>query len=65
MAQGEHIVITVRGRPIAELTPVAERPQWMRKDRFLDEVLTHQADPGLTDDLTALTDEMTGDLPWH
>ena len=65
VADGEHITITVHGRPVAELTPLAQRPRWMSRDRFIREVLPHQADPGLADDLASLTDETTDDLPWR
>ena len=65
VATGERITITVRGRPVAELAPVAQRPQWMRRDRFVREVLSRQADPALADDLALLADEMTDDLPWR
>ena len=65
VADGERITITVRGRPVADLTPVAQRSRWMRRDRFICEVLSHQADPGLTDDLASLADETTDDLPWR
>ena len=65
VASGERITITVRGRPIAELTPVAHRPQWIRRDRFVRDVLPHRADPGLADDLASLADETTDDLPWR
>ena len=64
VANGEHITITVQGRPVAELTPVAHRPNWMSRDRFISQVLAHQADPGLADDLAQLSDETTDDLPW-
>lgn len=64
VASGERITITVRGRPVAELTPVARRPQWMSRERFVRQVLPAQADAGLGDDLVALSDETTDDLPW-
>jgi len=50
---------------VAELAPFAQRQRWMRRDQFIREVLAHQADPGLADDLAALTDETTDDLTWH
>ena len=65
VATGEHITITVRGRPVAELAPVAQRPQWMARDPFVREVLSRQADPALADDLTTLADETTDELPWR
>ncbi len=64
VAAGESICITVRGRPVAELRPIEERPQWMSRERFIRDVLAHQADPGLLDDLTDLRTETTDDLPW-
>lgn len=64
VASGERITITVRGRPVAELTPVVQRPQWMPREGFVREVLSQQADAGLGDDLVALSNETTDDLPW-
>ena len=34
----------------------------MPRDRFVRDILSHQADPALTDDLAALADETTGRL---
>ena len=64
VAGGEKVVITVDGRPRARLVPVDHRPQWMPRARFIREVLTHQADPALADDLASPADETTDDLPW-
>lgn len=60
---GENFVITVNGRPVARLAPVERRPRWMRRDEFVTAVLAHQADPGLSRDLDALSDETTDDIP--
>lgn len=65
VAGGEEVVITVDGHPRARLVPVDHRPQWMPRARFIRQVLTHQADPALADDLASLTDETTDDLPWR
>lgn len=51
VAGGESLCITVHGRPVAELRPVEERPQWMNRERFVRDILSNQADPGLLDDL--------------
>ena len=51
VAGGESLCITVHGRPVAELRPIDERPQWMSRERFIRDVLSNQADPGLLDDL--------------
>jgi prevent-host-death family protein len=63
VAAGERITITVDGRPVAELTPFTQRARWMKRDRFIREVLAHQADHALADELAALADETTDDLP--
>ena len=64
VARGERITITVQGRPVAELSPVPDRPRWMGRDRFVLQVLSHQADPELADELDRLSDETTDDLAW-
>ncbi len=64
VARGERITITVQGQPVAELSPVADRPRWMGRDRFVNQVLSHQADPKLADDLAQLSGETTDDLAW-
>ena len=48
-------------RQVAVAVP---RPRWMGRDRFLREIIPHQADPGLADDLKSLGEETTDDLPW-
>lgn len=65
VADGERITITVNGRPVAELAPLAERPTWVTRRRFVHDVLVHQADPALRADLALLSDETTDDLPWQ
>jgi len=64
VAHGERITITVQGRPVAELSPVSDRPRWMGRDRFVRQVLANQADPGLVGELAQLNDETTDDLQW-
>lgn len=63
VAAGEHLTITVEGRPVAELAPIANRPQWLRRDEFARHILTHQADPEMAVALMSLADESTDDLP--
>ena len=64
VARGETLTITVHGRPTAILAPVSARPRWLPRERFVAEILSHQADPGLRNDLRSLTgDETTDDLP--
>jgi prevent-host-death family protein len=58
---GEDVVITVRGRPVAQLVPYREkrRRRFTRED-FIARLPRIQADPGLRDDLARL-DAMTTD----
>lgn len=59
---GEDIVITVKGRPVAELAAVRSRRRWLPKAEFLSRMNRAQADPGLREDLAALAGETTDDL---
>lgn len=61
---GETVVITVDGRPTAELRPLTSRPRSVDRATFIRRVLTHQADAGLTRDLAELAPDTTDDLPW-
>jgi prevent-host-death family protein len=60
---GEEITVTVNGRGVAQIIPLP------RRRRFLpwQQVLAHQADPGLADDLRELLPETTDDVedPWE
>ena len=60
--QGEEITITVDGRSVAVLQPVARRPQWLAREAFVRRILSSQADHGLAAELTALTPDTTDDL---
>lgn len=60
---GETITITVGGRPTAVLAPIGRRPRWVPRSEFASTVLSHQADPGLAEDLAELAGEMTDELP--
>ena len=61
---GETVVITLDGRPAAQLLPVPGRPRFLDHRSFAARVLVHQADPGLADDLALLAPGTTDDLPW-
>lgn len=61
--EGETIVITRRGKPVAELTP--HRPatsRWFTPDEVMEVVEKSSADPGLRDDLARLVGETTDEL---
>ena len=60
---GEDITITVRGRPVALLTPVhPKRRRWLTAAEFLTRLQRAQADPGLRADLAILAGDSTDDL---
>jgi len=57
---GETVVITVRGKPVADLTPHRhDEPRWMPREELIESLKTHSADPGLRDDLKRLAGETT------
>jgi antitoxin (DNA-binding transcriptional repressor) of toxin-antitoxin stability system len=54
------MVITVRGKPVADLVPHRTAgPKWMPKDELVELLKTHSADPGLLDDLKRVSGETT------
>lgn len=54
------MVITVRGKPVATLSPYRDdTPRWMPRDELIELLKTHSADPGLRDDLKRLAGETT------
>lgn len=57
---GESMVITVRGKPVADLVPHrTNEPRWMPRDELIELLKTHSADPGLRDDLKRIAGETT------
>lgn len=55
---GDPVTITVNGRAVAELRPVASRATWV-PGAAIEEVLTGaRADPGLLDDLRPLRGQL-------
>jgi prevent-host-death family protein len=55
---GETVVITVRGKPVADLVPHrTDGPRWLGPDEVMEIVTRYSADPGLRADL----DRMAGD----
>jgi prevent-host-death family protein len=60
---GETVVITVRGKPVADLIPhLRDERRWMPRDELIELLKTHSADPGLRDDLKRIAGETTDDL---
>ncbi len=57
---GETVVITVRGKPVADLVPHRpEGPRWLGPDEVVNLLSKYSADPGLRDDLNRLAGETT------
>lgn len=62
-ASGEDIVITVRGKPVAQLVPVREQGRrWISREELIRRLPGMQADPGLRRDLAELAGDTTDDL---
>jgi prevent-host-death family protein len=60
---GEDVVITVNGRPVARLVPVQPaRRRWLPKAELVHRLAQAQADPGLRADLAILAGDTTDDL---
>jgi antitoxin (DNA-binding transcriptional repressor) of toxin-antitoxin stability system len=60
---GESVVITVRGKPVADLVPHRpEGPRWVGPAEVMEIVTKYSADPGLKDDLERIAGETTDDL---
>jgi prevent-host-death family protein len=61
---GEQIVITVNGKPVAQLVPLpAAGGRWIPRAELARRLRTAQADPELRGDLARLAGETTDDLP--
>jgi prevent-host-death family protein len=60
---GESVVITVRGKPVADLVPHRpEGPRWLGPEEVMEIVTKYSADPGLRDDLERIAGDTTDDL---
>lgn len=61
---GESVTITVDGRPVAVLAPVARRPRWLPRDEFVRRIQPCHADAALAGELRDLVPGTTDDLPF-
>jgi len=60
---GETIVITRRGKPVAQLVPHSPpASRWFTPDEVMNVIEFSSADPGLRDDLDRLVGETIDDL---
>jgi prevent-host-death family protein len=61
---GEEIIITVNGKPVAQLVPLpSPGRRWVSRADLARRLRSSQADPGLRRDLARLAGETTDDLP--
>jgi prevent-host-death family protein len=61
---GEEIIVTVNGKPVAQLVPLQPSGRrWVPRAELAERLRTSQADPGLRRDLARLAGETTDDLP--
>jgi prevent-host-death family protein len=61
---GETVVITRRGKPVANLVPhLADAPRWFTRDEVIDIVESSAADSGLRADLERFAGDTTDELP--
>ena len=60
---GERLRVTLRGRPVADLVPVASRPRTMPWSAFWSALARSSADPELTKDLERAIEGDTDDVP--
>jgi prevent-host-death family protein len=59
---GERLRVTVSGRPVAELVPLARRPVSMPWSEFEAGLVGALADPALTAELASMLPDTTDDL---
>jgi antitoxin (DNA-binding transcriptional repressor) of toxin-antitoxin stability system len=59
---GERLRVTLRGQPVAVLTPVSHRPRTMEWNAFWNAVSRSAADEGLKADLDAVLTDTTDDV---
>lgn len=60
--RGEHLRVTVSGRPVAQLLPLPARPRSMAWNAFFQDGDRWRADPGLRRELAALLPDTTDNV---
>lgn len=60
---GEEVMVTVNGKPVAQLVPLQQtRRRWLPRSELARRLRVVQADPGLRDDLASLVGDTTDQL---
>ena len=60
---GQRLRVTVSGRPVAELVPLARRPSSISWEAFIENSAEWRADAALAEELKALVPDTTDDIP--
>ena len=61
--EGKTVIVTVNGRPTAQLMPLTvSRRRWISREDLIGRLRLTQADAGLRDDLARLAGDTTDDL---
>jgi prevent-host-death family protein len=60
---GERLRVTVSGRPVAELVPLATRPSSISWRALQESLISARADAALTRELAELNPDTTDDMP--
>jgi prevent-host-death family protein len=58
---GEHLVVTVDRRPVAQLVPLPSTRAWLPASEVWDRIRSSQADPALAEELDELFDTRVGE----
>jgi prevent-host-death family protein len=59
---GERVTLTVRGNPVADIVPHAQRTRWLSGEAMRRELADRAADPELASDLAVLAGQTLDEL---
>ncbi len=57
--EGDTVIVTLDGRPVARIEPLSTKPRWVNTEKFLKNL--RRADPGLRDELREFDDVIDND----
>jgi len=59
---GQHVTLTNRGEPVADIVPHRRRTRWLPGSWLREQLVDRQADPGLTEELDRLAGQTIDEL---
>ena len=59
---GEHVTLTNRGEPVADIVPHHRRTRWLPGEWLREQLADRQADPALAHDLDRLVGQTVDEL---